>query len=303
VAAADQVGLDTSSPVHPELGPISPELALVDPVLAAAARELLPPPGQFRPRSVPEPVVLEEPAAPVELPPVAAEPAPVAVEPAPPRRRRARRTARALVLAVAAAAVFALGYAVGDRTSSSSSDTELAARTDALSEASASHGSSTDVHGPLRRPSASAAPTTRTLAPTTTARATTTTAPRPATTTKASKPPAAPPPTVRRTTTAKKPPTATTATTRTTATKSKPPADSGFVPARTWTWAPVAGASSYRVSFNRDASPFYRATTREPRRELPARIKFVPGRYTWSVVPIVNGRPTTEVVRSSFTVG
>jgi hypothetical protein len=287
--------VENVSGLSPDLGPISPELALVDPVLAAAARELLPLPGEFRPRSSDEPVLRERTAAPVDPPVVpAAEPAPAAVEPAPPRRRRGRRTAKAMVLAVAAAAVFVLGYVVGDRTSSSSSDTELAAGTDALSEAS--RASATDVHGPLRRPAASASPTTRTLAPTTA------TAAPPKTTTHASKPPASPPP--RRTTTAPKRTTTTTTTKPAhTVTKPKPPADSGFVPARTWTWAPVAGATAYRVTFSRGASPFYRATTRAARLDLPASVKFVPGKYTWSVVPVVNGRPAAEVVRSSFTVG
>ena len=290
------------SGLSPDLGPISPELALVDPVLAAAARELLPPPGEFRPRSSDEPIAPERTAAPVESPPVvpAPEPVPVAVEPepTPPRRRRGRRTAKVMVLAVAAAVVFVLGYVVGDRTSSSSSGTELAARTDALSEAS--RASATDVHGPLRRPASSAAPTTQTLAPTTA-----TVAPR-KTTTQASKPPPSPPP--RRTTTAPKRTTTTTTTKpkpkpAQTVTKPKPPAASGFVPARTWTWAPVAGATAYRVTFTRGASPFYRATTRAARLDLPASVKFVPGKYTWSVVPVVNGRPAAEVVHSSFTVG
>jgi hypothetical protein len=300
VPAAPGFDEENVSGLTPDLGPISPELALVDPVLAAAARELLPPPGEFRPRSSAEPVVRERTATPVD-PPVAPvpEPAPVAIEAAPPRRRRGRRTAKVMVLSVAAAAVFVLGYVVGDRTSSSSSGTELAARTDALSEAS--HASSTDVHGPLRRPASGAAPTTPTLAPKTT---TTAAAPQKSTThettTQASTPRSSPPP--RRTTTAPRRPTTTTNPAQT-ATKPKPPAESGFVPARTWTWAPVAGATAYRVTFIRDASPFYRATTREARIDLPASVKFVRGTYTWSVVPVVNGRPAAAVVRSSFTVG
>jgi len=275
---------------------------MVDPAVAPAARAMLPLPGDFRPGWATSRVEPEPPApqlAPPPEPPVEEPVAAAAEPPAPlPRRRRGRRAARVLVLGAAAAGVFALGYVVGDR--STSSGAEVAARTDPPTQTDTS-----DVHGPLRKPATTA------VAPSTTTEQApprrTATAPRRAATASA--------PTTRRQTTtvatrrpaATRPARSTTrrATTTTTAAKPKrkPPAGSGFVPARTWTWAPVAGATAYRVTFTRDASPFYRATTREPRLDLPARVKFVPGRYTWSVVPVVNGRPAAEVVRSSFTVG
>jgi hypothetical protein len=64
----------------------------------------------------------------------------------------------------------------------------------------------------------------------------------------------------------------------------------------------VAGATAYRVTFVRDGKAFYSATTPEPRLELPARVKFAPGRYSWRVVPVVAGKPGADVVDSTFIV-
>jgi hypothetical protein len=305
VAAADQVGGETSSPVIPELDPISPELVMVDPAIAPLARAMLPFPGEFRPgwaAGLPE---VERPTPRAERPAVA-----VAAAPAP-RRRRARRAARVLVLAVAAGAVFAAGYVVADR--STSSGVDVAARSDALAEAPPP-ASTTDGHVPLHRPATTtAAPrvTTTRSTPSTTAQRTTTAASRATTATTKRAPSVHRPRTVAtRTTAATKPkpaapkpkpkPKPATTTTRT---APKPPAQSGFVPARTWTWPPVAGATAYRVTFTRGAATFYRATTREPRLDLPARVKFTPGDYAWTVVPVVNGQPGAPIVRSTFTVG
>jgi hypothetical protein len=55
-------------------------------------------------------------------------------------------------------------------------------------------------------------------------------------------------------------------------------------------------------TFVRDGKAFYSATTRRPRLELPARVRFAPGRYSWRVVPVVAGNARVPVVDSTFTV-
>lgn len=86
---------------------ISPELALVDPELAAAARALLPGPGEFRPAFRTQPAALRRPAA-LTPPPPSAEPA-VRDRPARFHPRRVRRVA--LVAACTLATVAAVGGA------------------------------------------------------------------------------------------------------------------------------------------------------------------------------------------------
>jgi hypothetical protein len=74
---------------------ISPELALVDPELAAAARALLPGPGEFRPAWHTQPAAPAQPAADVQ-----------------PARRRARHVRRAALVACALATAAAVGGAL-----------------------------------------------------------------------------------------------------------------------------------------------------------------------------------------------
>lgn len=281
MTAADKGDAAISTSVRPELDPISPELVMVDPAIAAEARAQLPLPGSFASRPA-----VEEPRL---APTVVARP----VEPEParqPRRRWRRRAAGVVVLAGVAGALAALGYVlVGDRSSSQAVSEQPARSITAPPRTTA----------PVTTPPATA-PSTHTIAPPTTKAP-----PRPATTTKAPTPPAAPTHTVPAT----PPPVATTPKPKPKPKPApvvpKPPKaqpDPSFVPARTWTWAPVAGATAYRVLFIRDSAAFYSATTSEPRLELPARVKFLRGRYAWSVVPIVDGRPAEAVVRSTFTI-
>jgi hypothetical protein len=284
------------------LEPISPELVLVDPALALPARALLPLPGEFRPgwwtalALGAAPALADEPVAvvPEEPEPVVA---PVVAEPAP-RRRRGRRAVAALAFAATTGAAFVVGYAAGDRDGNAPVSRVAAGADESAPEA--------------------AAPTT----PTPQATTTTVTVPKPAVRRPAhvaprAKPaqpgsqPTAPRPKPRRkpvTTTASRParrqPVPSTAATPKPTPKPPvvPTAPVGFVPARTWVWVAVDGAAAYRVTFERAGRPVFRATTRAPRIDLPASVKFSAGRYKWRVVPVVGGVDRTPIVDSSFTV-
>jgi hypothetical protein len=56
------------------------------------------------------------------------------------------------------------------------------------------------------------------------------------------------------------------------------------------------------VTFARAGRPVFRATTRAPRIDLPASVKFSAGRYTWRVLPVVGGKDGAPIVDSTFTV-
>jgi hypothetical protein len=56
------------------------------------------------------------------------------------------------------------------------------------------------------------------------------------------------------------------------------------------------------VTFERAGRPVFRATTRAPRIDLPASVKFSAGRYTWRVLPVVGGKDGAPIVDSTFTV-
>lgn len=75
-----------------------------------------------------------------------------------------------------------------------------------------------------------------------------------------------------------------------------------FRPARTFSWPPQAAAAYYQVSFLRNGRAFYRTRTRAPRLELPARVRFTPGRYRWTVRPAIAGALADPIVDSTFTV-
>jgi hypothetical protein len=104
------------------------------------------------------------------------------------------------------------------------------------------------------------------------------------------RPPAAPPPA------AVRPPAAPPVASRPTRKVAPPPppparrpAPRSRPPARAYSWAPIAGAVFYHVAFTRNGKPFHDAQTRLPKLRLPARLKFPPGRYRWSVRPALVG--------------
>lgn len=66
---------------------------------------------------------------------------------------------------------------------------------------------------------------------------------------------------------------------------------------RAFAWVPVPGAASYLVQFYRGRNEIFRAKPSTPRLMLPGRWSFkgreyrlVPGRYRWSVRPLIRGR-------------
>jgi hypothetical protein len=82
-----------------------------------------------------------------------------------------------------------------------------------------------------------------------------------------------------------------------TTTPSPPPSPSGFVPARTWTWPPVAGVSAYVVLFLRNGHEVFRGRVQGATFRLPSGFRFLPGRYRWTVTAAGAGRP---LIDSSF---
>jgi hypothetical protein len=71
----------------------------------------------------------------------------------------------------------------------------------------------------------------------------------------------------------------------------------GFVPARTWTWAAVPGATRYVVTFLRNGHPVFQRHVRHPMLKLPAGFRFFTGTYRWTVSA---GGSTRHIVESSF---
>jgi hypothetical protein len=69
------------------------------------------------------------------------------------------------------------------------------------------------------------------------------------------------------------------------------------VPARTWTWASVAGAHAYVVTFYRNGQQVFRARVESTSLQLPHRFAFEAGRYRWNVH--AEGS-TRHIVESSF---
>jgi hypothetical protein len=84
----------------------------------------------------------------------------------------------------------------------------------------------------------------------------------------------------------------------------KPPAS--FEPARVFSWPAASGATYYHVVMQRDRKPFYEAWPSAPRFEIPKRVRFRPGDYTWRVEPGTGARQARRlgpaIVVSRFTV-
>lgn len=76
--------------------------------------------------------------------------------------------------------------------------------------------------------------------------------------------------------------------------------------AHPYAWPSVPGAHSYRVTIALGNRVMFRATTSKPTLELPAGLRFRPGRYTWSATPELSGpsaAPARPVVEGTFVVG
>ena len=56
--------------------------------------------------------------------------------------------------------------------------------------------------------------------------------------------------------------------------------------ARTYTWPAVPGAERYGFEIRRGTAVIFETTRAETVIELPQRVRFAPGRYTWYVTPI-----------------
>jgi hypothetical protein len=301
-----------TSSVDPELGPISPELALVDPELAAALRrrliaEAAPAISLAAPPRVSEP---EDDAGTVVPFPGPRHPAP-AVPPtrvAPPSRERSMlRSAAGLALAFLAGAAAAFGLTEWHGNDEPRVAAPVTVTSVSVSVATpARRVRPTTQRAPIAPPpivrTTAAAATTAPVSPTTPARRATTRAtsrtttrpqphvtPPPPATTRAPAP--KPRPAQRPKPKPKRPPAPSTA-----------PAGGGFVPARTWSWAPVPQATAYRVTFTRNGAVVFTTRTSAARLVLPRTFRFAKGTYRWSVVPVVGGKQRPATVASRFVV-
>jgi hypothetical protein len=255
-------------PEDPDL--LSPELVLVsDEETMRRAREQLP--------EHPWLAVRNGAVADAPLPPrlVFEEAAQTPEAPAAPRPRRRGRLGAAVVLVLAlVVAGFLTETRWRDAGATTAEDVPSAASTPGTSTAPA----------PTRTAGASQTEPALTLAPPTA------TAPAPQTTRPATTPASQP-------TTAPRP-TTTRAQRQTTA--SPPPRPSGFVPARTWTWAPAKGAQTYEVTFYLDGRVVLRERVKGSRLVMPGSFRFKAGRYRWTVRAIPAASPTARIVDSSF---
>ncbi len=85
-------------------------------------------------------------------------------------------------------------------------------------------------------------------------------------------------------------------------TKPAAPAVRGFVPSRTWAWAPATGADTYDVTFFRGPKIVFQARAMEPRVVLPRSFRFQPGAYRWTVRALPAAAGATPIVNSTFSV-
>ncbi len=91
-----------------------------------------------------------------------------------------------------------------------------------------------------------------------------------------------------------------------------PPVSNQLAPPQ-FTWAPVAGAHSYRLVLYRSGARIYEAVTKKPRQTLPLRWTFggkpyrlSKGSYRWVVIPRLGApgalRDGDPIVNASYTV-
>jgi hypothetical protein len=81
---------------------------------------------------------------------------------------------------------------------------------------------------------------------------------------------------------------------------SVPEAPVGFVPARSWAWAPQQGADAYEVTFFLDGRVVLRARPTKPGLVLPSSFRFHAGRYRWTVRALPATASGALIVDSTF---
>jgi hypothetical protein len=266
-----------SEPPREEPEPLSPELVMVSsPEVAQRAREQLPEQPGFVP--APAPIEAEAEAPPViERTPPPAYPR-LAIEEPPPEPRR-RRVRRVFVIALAGAVVAAAGYAAATRWYAR--DATHPGATPATRPTTASEALTVTAAAPRAAPTTAAAPVFA--------------RPSTASTTTAAAHPASPP----AHTTAPKP----AASKQTTASRAHPAApkgaSAGFVPARSWVWAPATGADGYELTFYFDGRVALRAHPTRPAYTMPATFRYEAGAYRWTVRVLPAGA-VPAIVDSTF---
>ncbi len=67
--------------------------------------------------------------------------------------------------------------------------------------------------------------------------------------------------------------------------------------ARTYTWPAVPGAERYGFEIRRGNAVIFETTRAEAVVELPQRVRFAPGRYSWYVTPISENRGAASAAR------
>jgi len=76
----------------------------------------------------------------------------------------------------------------------------------------------------------------------------------------------------------------------------------GFVPSRTWSWAPRAGAARYRVTFFLNGHAVFDGRPASARLVLPRGFRFRAGVYRWVVRALPASAAAKPVVDATFTV-
>ncbi len=99
-------------------------------------------------------------------------------------------------------------------------------------------------------------------------------------------------------------PTSTAPTKTKTPARTKPAAPTvrGFVPSRTWAWAPTTGAEAYEVTFFKGPKAVFQVRATQPHIVLPRSFRFEPGTYRWTVSALPAAAGVPAIVDSRFAV-
>lgn len=99
-------------------------------------------------------------------------------------------------------------------------------------------------------------------------------------------------------------PTSTAPTKTKTPARTKPAAPTlrGFVPSRTWAWAPTTGAEAYEVTFFKGPKAVLLMRATQPHIVLPRSFRFEPGTYRWTVAALPAVAGARAIVDSTFSV-